>query len=172
MLLRDDLGEIRRCHVQDAQMVPEEAMTTAPALDACRMRRGTNIRAWLTVFPSTVNGTDTNNQEWRDDLFINYGIDPTDLPSHCDSCNTKNYICHFLVFKKDGLITTTNNKLCDGVADLAGKYFTPSHMRNNTRTHQDSVVRDIKDQPTDTLPTIHQQLHITWSIRKGIPSRI
>ena len=33
--------------------------------------------------------------------------------------------------KKGGLVTACHNELRDGVADLAGKTFTPSHMRDN-----------------------------------------
>ena len=36
-----------------------------------------------------------------------------------------------LTVKKGGLVTARYNKLRDGVADLAGKAFTPSHVRND-----------------------------------------
>ena len=38
---------------------------------------------------------------------------------------------HALDCKKGGLITSCHNKLCDGVAKLAGKTFTLRHMRND-----------------------------------------
>ena len=40
--------------------------------------------AWLTVLPSTVNGKELGAQEWRDALFMQYGLDPPDLPKYCD----------------------------------------------------------------------------------------
>ena len=39
---------------------------------------------WLNVLPSTVNGIDMGDQELRYALFLRYGIDPPELPPHCD----------------------------------------------------------------------------------------
>ena len=52
--------------------------------------------AWLTVLPSTVNGTELGAQEWRGALFLRYGLEPPDLPSHCDGCDAKFSISHAL----------------------------------------------------------------------------
>ena len=64
----------------------EEAMTAAlegpPLLQARRMRRASKTGAWLTVLPSTVNGTELGAQEWRDAHFLRYGLDPPDLPKY------------------------------------------------------------------------------------------
>ena len=57
MLLKEGCGEIWCCQVQDSQTRLEEAMTEAPALDACQLIRGTNTGMWLTILPSAVNGT-------------------------------------------------------------------------------------------------------------------
>ena len=35
-------------------------------------------------------------QEWRDAAFLRYGLEPPDLPKHCDGCNAKFSICHAL----------------------------------------------------------------------------
>ena len=43
---------------------------------------GTKTGAWIIVFTYTVNGTELGDQEWRDALFLCYGIDPPDLPPH------------------------------------------------------------------------------------------
>ena len=37
---------------------------------------------------STVNEMDLGAQEWRDALFLRYGLDSPDLPKLCDGCNT------------------------------------------------------------------------------------
>ena len=84
MLMCYGRGVIRRCNVQDTQMALEEAMAASLAFDACLMRQGTKTGAWITVLPSMVNGTDMGAQEWRNALFLCYGIDPPDLPTHCD----------------------------------------------------------------------------------------
>ena len=40
-----------------------------------------------------------------------------------------------------------NKKLHDGVSDLSGKAFTPSHVRNNPLTYLVRVMREDKVQP-------------------------
>ena len=86
---------------------------------------------WLIVFPSTVNGICRGDPEWRNTLFLSYGIDPPDLPPHCNGYNSSFSIGHSLDCKKGILITTRYNKICDGVSDLDVKYFTPSHLHND-----------------------------------------
>ena len=83
------------------------------------------------MLPSTVNGTELGAQEWRDALFLRYGLEPPDLPTHFDGCEERFTISHALDCKKGGLVIVRHNELRDGVADLAGKAFTPSHVRDN-----------------------------------------
>ena len=75
----------RRGHWQ-AEEDMMTALEGAPVLHARRLQRATNTGAWLIVQPSTVNGTELGAQEWRDALFLWYGLEPPDLPTHCDGC--------------------------------------------------------------------------------------
>ena len=59
-----------------------EARATASKPDSWRLGRIQRLGAWLSVLPSTVNGTELGSQEWRDSLFLSYGINPPDLLSH------------------------------------------------------------------------------------------
>ena len=74
--LREGRTAVRR----RGQIRVEEALTAVlegvPVLHARRLQRATKTGAWLTVQPSTVNGTDLGAQEWRDALFLRYGLDP------------------------------------------------------------------------------------------------
>ena len=67
----------------------------------------------------------------RDAIFLLYGLEPPDPPKYCDGCNAKLTIFHALDCNKGRLVTAPHNELQDRVADLAGKYFTPSHVRDN-----------------------------------------
>ena len=58
-------------------------------------------------------------------------LDPPDFPKNCDGCNAQFSICHALDCKRGGLVTARHNELRDRVADMAGKAFTPSHVRND-----------------------------------------
>ena len=44
--------------------------------------RGKSTGQWLSVPPSTVNGTELAKQEFRDALLLRYARSPPDLPSH------------------------------------------------------------------------------------------
>ena len=97
--------------------------------------------------PSTVNGTGLGAQEWRNALFLWYGLEPPDLPTHCNFCQAKLSISHALDCKKCGLVTARHNNLCDGVADLADKAFTPSHMRDDPLIYSGRTVKRKKAAP-------------------------
>ena len=86
---------------------------------------------WISVLLSTVNGTELGAKEWRDSFFLRYGIDPPDLPPHCDGCGASFLICHTLDCKNGGLITDRHNELRDEVANLTGKAFTPAHVHDD-----------------------------------------
>ena len=45
------------------------------------------------------------------------------------------------------LVTARHNELCDRVADLAGRAFTPSHVRNDPLIYQGCAVTRSKSQP-------------------------
>ena len=97
--------------------------------------------------PSTVIGTELGAQEWRDALFLRYGLDPPDLLTYCDGCQAKFSISHALDCKKGGLVTVRHNELCDGVAYLAGKAFTSSHVRDNPLIYLGRAVKRTKAAP-------------------------
>ena len=125
-------------------------------------RRG----AWLTVLQSIVNKTDMGDQWKRNALFLRYSIDPPYLPPHCDRCYETFYLCNVLYWKKVGLITTCHNELCDGDINLAGKSFSPLHVRNNPRVHTCRAMREGKAQPMGSLPK-NQLAYKDTSKQKG-----
>ena len=106
----------------------------------------------------TVNGTELGAQEWRDSFFLGNGIDPPDLPSHCDGCGAAFTIYHALYCKKGGLIMARHNKIHDGVRNLAGKAFTTgTTVPDNappleaTQYKGDLLVRDLWKNGTDSV---------------------
>ena len=84
-------------------------------------------------------------QEWRDALFLRYGLETPDHPTYCDRYNSKLSICHALDYKRGSLVMARHNELRDGVADLAGKAFTPSHLRNDPLIFAGCAVKRTKD---------------------------
>ena len=47
-----------------------ETLAGAPVQGARKLQRATKMGAWLTVQPSTINGTGLGLQEWRDALLL------------------------------------------------------------------------------------------------------
>ena len=72
--LRDGRAAVRRQNVAKAMASLEMSIARAPVEVTRRLRRATKNRAWLTVQPSTVNGTELGAQEWRDAAFLRYGL--------------------------------------------------------------------------------------------------
>ena len=101
--------------------------------------RITQTGAWLSVLPSTINGTGLGAQEWRGSFFLLYGIEPLELPDHCDVCGTSFDIYHALDCKNVGLVTARHNELRDDVSDLASKAFNPTHV------HEDPKIYTVRD---------------------------
>ena len=69
--------------MEAAEKAMGEARAAASTKDARWMGRIQSMGVWLSELPSKVNGMELGAQEWRDYLFLHYGIDPPDLPSHC-----------------------------------------------------------------------------------------
>ena len=124
----------------------EETLVCAPVQVACCLRRLKKTGTWLMVQISTVNNTELGAQIWQDTLFLKYFLQPPNLPKLCDRCNATFYIYHSLDGKKGGLFTAHHNDLCDGVADLSRKYFTPTHVRNNPLIYAGRAVQRTKAQ--------------------------
>ena len=100
--------------------------------------------------PSTVNGTELEAQDWHDALFLQYGLEPPELPKYCDGCNSKLIIFHALDCKRGSLFTARHNELRDRVADLAGKYFNPSHVCNDLLIFAGCAVKRSKAKSSGT----------------------
>ena len=111
------------------------------------------IRAWITVLPSTVNGTELGDQEWRDALFLWHGLEPLDLSTHCDGCEARFTISNALDCKRGCLVTARHNELPDGVADLAGKAFTPAHVRDDPLIYSGRAMSRTKPKPAGSKLT-------------------
>ena len=125
----------------------ETTITGDQAIVTRRLQRATKTGTWLMVQLSTVNGKELGAHEWRDVAFLRYGLEPPDLPKNCNGCNTCFSIYHDLDCKRGGLVTARHNGLRDGVADLAGRAFTPSHVRNDPLIYQGCAVMRSKSQP-------------------------
>jgi hypothetical protein len=81
------------------------------------IQRGQLTGAWLSVFPTIVNGTELSAEEFRDALTICYGELPSNIPHKCDGCDAHFALQHALGCKKGGLVNVfCHNKVRDKLA--------------------------------------------------------
>ena len=151
--LREGRTAVRRRGQNWAEEALMAALEGPPVLHARCLQQAAKNRAWLTVLLSTVNGTELGSQECRDALFLRYGLDPPDLPKYCAGCQARFLVSHALECKKGGLVTAHHNELCDRVAYMAGKAFTPSYVRNNPHIYSGRAMKRTKSTPAGSNKT-------------------
>ena len=136
-----------------AEKALAETLGGGAVQSAKRPQRATKTEVWLTVQPSTVNGTELGAQKWRDALFLRYGLEPPVIPHYCDGCNNTFSICHALDCKWVVLVMARHNEIRDKVADLAGKSFFPSQVRNIPLIFAGCAVKRPKENSASTKGT-------------------
>ena len=85
---------------------------------------------------------------------------------YCDGYQAKFSISHALDCKKGGLVTARHNELCDRVADLDGKAFTPSHVRNDPLIYSGRAVKRTKAAPAGARGNPNQSVAQTPEVRE------
>ena len=89
-----------------------------PPLQQRRLRRIVkgDASTWLSVLPLERDGYDLSATQFRDQLAIRYGREPSALPSTCDGCSAQFSLHHSLDCKKGGLVKRGHDDLCDSDA--------------------------------------------------------
>jgi hypothetical protein len=106
--------------------------------------RGKETGQWLSVMPSTLNGTELSAQEFRDALLLRHARTPGDLPSHCDGCGAKFDVRHALECKVGGLVIQRHNEINEELCDLASKALVPSAVRVEPMIHSRRTAEETK----------------------------
>jgi hypothetical protein len=128
--------------------------------------RGKETGQWLSAVPSTVNGTELAQQEFREALLLRFAKSPGDLQSHCDGCGAKFSVRHGLPCKKGGLVTSRHNEIRDELSDLASKASIPSAVRDEPKIYFSRPVekKTALDQPN---PSVTRNLPKTQGEDRG-----
>ena len=114
---------------------------------------------------STVNETNLGAYKWREAIFLWYGLEPPVLPTHFYGYHAKFTIIHAFDCKRGGLVTERHNDLRDGVADLIGKSFTPSHVRDDPLICSVCAVKSTKATPAGAIGKNTRQVRCRRKLR-------
>ena len=88
-----------------------------------RLSRSTESGQWLGAIPHRLNGTELSADEFRDGLYLRYGLQPRRLPTHCDGCGDPFSVAHAMSCKVGGLIHGRHNDLRDEWAHHCDRAF-------------------------------------------------
>ena len=141
LLMGEGREDVRQQHMEVAEIVLVEARSAASKTDSQRLGRIQRAGVWMSMILSTVNGEYLGAQEWRYSLFLRYNIKPHDLPDHCYGFRAAISIIQVLDCKKSELLLSHQNELHNGVANLAGKDFTPAHVHDDPKIFTCCAVR-------------------------------
>ena len=115
----------------------------------CRRKTG----AYLYVETLTVNRNVFGPQEWRYDVFLQYGIKTPDFPFHYDICWVGLSIEHALDFNKGILVTYRHSNLCYVVANLVINVLMSTHVRDDPLINPCCAMRSRKAFLDNSNPT-------------------
>jgi hypothetical protein len=110
-VIREVKSELKLCSAANN----ESSLNDLASKMSCNKRRtilrGKETGQWLSVLPSTVNGTIISAQEFRDALLLGYTHCPPDLPIQCNGCQQKFSVHHALECKHGGLLISRHNEI-------------------------------------------------------------
>jgi hypothetical protein len=134
-----------------------------------RDKRNCSNGAWLTVIPTTSNGTILGRDEWRDSVRLRYNEAPQGMQSHCDGCNSAMTVEHAMSCKKGGLVTARHNILRDQWHNLLAIATTPSECTREPRIYmRERRPRQVPNQETPNPPALPPQTPNTTEERGDI----
>ena len=108
----------------------KEATASMKLSETRALARGKETGAWLSCTPSFVNGTQLEEQEFRDALRLRYNLTPLNLPSNCDGCAATFTVDHALSCMKGGLIILRHNEMRNELISVCQTCFSKGSVRD------------------------------------------
>jgi len=113
-------------------------------LDANKVKENQILRlkeaeAWATAVPSIKNGTVLSKEEWDDNFRYRYGIQPLNLPTHCDGCGERFSTERGLNCKHGGLVNERHDDVTSKWEHLAMLAWQPGAVSYKPIVHDGNM---------------------------------
>ena len=125
-----------------------------------RLARCCSTGAWLTARPGILERTYLSAQEWRDGVYLRYGMTPQGLPAICDGCNRHNSTNHALNCPFGGMVIQRHNEIRDELAAITNELFPSSAI---------TLEPTLSITPASTIPTGQHIHHDTPAPTTDLP---
>jgi hypothetical protein len=134
--------------------------------DARTILRCKETGQFISVLPSTVNGTELSKNEFRDALNIRYSRYPSDLPQLCDGCGRKFSVRHALQCKTGGLVIARHDEIKHELNDLASRALIPSAVRDEPLINTSRPAVQMPE-PDQSNHSVHRNFHENQGDNRG-----
>ena len=118
----ETVKEARSAYQTRARTLKETQLTAIldplPPARQALLHRACKTGRFLSVTPSYSANSVLSTEEFRDRLHYRYGINPSNLPTHCDGCGAPFSVDHAMSCRKGGLVIARHNELRDDLGDL------------------------------------------------------
>jgi hypothetical protein len=172
-----DLDQHQKCVAQarkmaramkdmDEEVALEKRVKVLGQTEERRLTRAKESGAWLTAYPSALNGTELSADEFRDNLRLRFGFEPVGLPSHCDGCGAKFTVEHGLQCKKGGLVSVRHDDVADEWGYLCGLALKPSAVDHEPKIYNGGLLPgDLREQSAAAATPNQLAAHATTPTR-------
>ena len=126
--VRVALAEARTVKKDEEKVVVTEQKSWASAKEKKRLDWILGCGLWLTRLLSRFEGNQVTGEEWHNNLSLQYGLWPTNLPQQCNECGINFSVEHTLNCKKGGLITWRHTNVHGKWADLCKRALPDSSV--------------------------------------------
>jgi hypothetical protein len=131
------------------------------------MLKAKDAGAWLTAMPDALNGTALSADEFRDNLRIRLGLEPTSLPHCCEGCGQRFSVEHAMSCKKGGLVMLRHNDVAAEWHHLCAQALTPAAVTDEPLIHTSRDVRQAGANGTAPQPELRGDVSAHGFWRRG-----